>query len=135
MGDEYEDYRNDWDDDERNAAGGFRNKRRRVLTPWRPAPAPPPHVVYTQAPPPPPPPPAPRSVLGDISLGTTVQIVALGYAAVTPLPPKPAVTGEARTDATNLVAYQEALAQHAKRAQQISTIGMVAGVLLQGRRL
>ncbi len=134
MGDEYEDYRNDWDDDERNAAGGFRNKRRRVLTPWRPAPAPPPQVVYTQAPPPPPP-PAPRSVLGDISLGTTVQIVALGYAAVTPLPPKPAVTGEARTDATNLVAYQEALAQHAKRAQQISTIGMVAGVLLQGRRL
>ncbi|MCC6997108.1 MAG: hypothetical protein IT370_21015 [Deltaproteobacteria bacterium] len=138
MDDEFE-YRNEWDDEERNAPGMFptmyrpRPRKRAVgqttVAPWRPLP--PPQVVVAA----PPPPPAPRSLLGDISLGTLVQLGAMGYAALAPLPPKPAVMGDPRTDQQNLLTYQEALAQHAKRAQQISTLGLIGGALLQGRRL
>jgi len=141
--DEDNEYRNYYDEDERNAARNaiedVRNaKRRRVVqtTPWggtrvitQPAPVP----VIVQAPPPPPAPQ--KSFLGEIPLGTLVQLGAMGYTAMAELPPKPAIVGEPKTDNQNLVLYQEALAKHAKRVQQINTAGLVASVLLAGKRL
>lgn len=148
MDEENYEYRNNYyEEDERNGARNaiedFRNApRRRVVTttPWgtrvmtRPAPMPAPMPVIVQAPPPPPPPPQ-KSFLGEIPLGTLVQLGALGYTAIVELPAKPVITGDVKTDNQNLVLYQEALAKHAKRVQQINTAGLVASVLLAGKRL
>lgn len=39
-------------------------------------------------------------------------------------------TGEGRTDFANIIAYQTALAQHAKRDEQIRTAGALARLFL-----
>ena len=77
------------------------------------------------------------SGFGDI--GTLSAIIAQVFAAVMPLPaaPTPAAgvdsdpSQNASTNSSNLILYQEALAEHAKRDQQVLTIGSVLKELLK----
>jgi len=52
-------------------------------------------------------------------IDTGIQLLA----AIIPLPGAPTAQGEAITDVENLVTYQGALAQHAKRDEQLRTLG------------
>ena len=52
-------------------------------------------------------------------IDTAIQILA----AITPLPAAPVAQGDASTDVDNLVTYQGALATHAKRDEQLRTLG------------
>ena len=52
-------------------------------------------------------------------IDTGIQILA----AITPLPAAPVAQGEAGVDVENLVTYQGALATHAKRDEQLRTLG------------
>jgi len=57
---------------------------------------------------------------------TTGELIDTGIqllAAITPLPAAPVAQGEAATDVENLVTYQTALATHAKRDEQLRTLG------------
>ena len=57
---------------------------------------------------------------------TTGELIDTGIqllAAIQPLPVAPTAQGEAGTDVENLVTYQGALAQHAKRDEQLRTLG------------
>ena len=57
---------------------------------------------------------------------TTGELVDTGIqllAAIQPLPAAPVAQGEAGIDVENLVTYQGALAQHAKRDEQLRTLG------------
>lgn len=70
------------------------------------------------------------SVLGNL---TSAELVALGakvLAAIQPLPMAPVATGKVEDDAANLITYQGALALHAKRDEQLRTVGdLLAKVL------
>ena len=63
------------------------------------------------------------SLLGRISTGQMIDIVAQIFAALMPLPAAPASTSDANTDAGNLILYQTALAQYTKRDEQVRTLG------------
>jgi hypothetical protein len=52
-------------------------------------------------------------------IDTGIQLLA----AIQPLPAAPTAQGEAGTDVENLMTYQGALAQHAKRDEQLRTLG------------
>lgn len=52
-------------------------------------------------------------------IDTGIQILA----AITPLPAAPVTQGQVETDVENLVTYQKALATHAKRDEQLRTLG------------
>ena len=52
-------------------------------------------------------------------IDTAIQLLA----AVQPLPVAPTGQGDATTDVENLVVYQNALATHAKRDEQLRTLG------------
>ncbi len=57
---------------------------------------------------------------------TTGELIDTGIqllAAIQPLPAAPTAQGEAGTDVENLMTYQGALAQHAKRDEQLRTLG------------
>ncbi|HWO25867.1 MAG TPA: hypothetical protein VNO30_44335 [Kofleriaceae bacterium] len=57
---------------------------------------------------------------------TTGELIDSGIqliAAIVPLPAAPVSQGEAVTDVENLVTYQAALATHAKRDEQLRTLG------------
>lgn len=57
---------------------------------------------------------------------TTGELIDTGVqllAAITPLPAAPTAQGEAITDVENMMTYQGALAQHAKRDEQLRTLG------------
>jgi len=63
------------------------------------------------------PPPAP------LSKATTFGLACNMFAAMSPLPAAPEPTGDADIDAHNLRLYQSALAEHAKRSEQLRTFG------------
>jgi hypothetical protein len=57
---------------------------------------------------------------------TTGELIDTGiqiFAAIHPLPAAPVAQGEAGVDVENLVTYQSALATHAKRDEQLRTLG------------
>lgn len=57
---------------------------------------------------------------------TTGELIDTGIqllAAITSLPAAPTAQGEVSTDVENLMTYQGALAQHAKRDEQLRTLG------------
>lgn len=64
--------------------------------------------------------------LANLSTGEIIDTAAQGLAALTPLPQPPTATGDGQTDVENMIRYQRALAQHAKRDEQIRTIGSIA---------
>jgi hypothetical protein len=63
------------------------------------------------------------NLLGRISTGQIVDLVAQIFAALMPLPAAPTGTSDANTDVGNLILYQGALAQYAKRDEQVRTLG------------
>lgn len=71
-----------------------------------------------------------RSILGNLSTGELVEIAAQVLSAIQPLPGAPVATGVGTTDTSNLITYQTALAAHAKRVEQVRTLGSVLGKLL-----
>jgi hypothetical protein len=63
------------------------------------------------------------NLLGRISTGQIIDLVAQIFAALMPLPGAPTATADASTDVGNLILYQGALAQYAKRDEQVRTLG------------
>jgi len=67
-----------------------------------------------------------RRDTGGLSTGVLVQAGAQVLAAIQPLPSAPVATGELGADMENLMLYQKALAEHAKRDEQLRTVGSLA---------
>ena len=57
-------------------------------------------------------------------------MVAQVFAALQSLPAAPVATGDVETDVGNLILYQGALAQHAKRDEQVRTLGSLVAKLV-----
>ena len=78
--------------------------------------------------------PAPQStlggLLGNITAGTLVELVAQAIAALQSLPAAPVATKDVGTDVGNMILFQGALAQHAKRDEQLRTIGHLVAKLV-----
>jgi hypothetical protein len=75
-----------------------------------------PQVIYTQQ---------PASIAARFGM-TTGELIDTGIqllAAIQPLPAAPVAQGEPGVDVENLVTYQTALATHAKRDEQLRTLG------------
>lgn len=63
------------------------------------------------------------TLLGKLTTGQIVEMVAQMFAALQSLPAAPVATREVETDVANMVIYQSALASHAKRDEQVRTLG------------
>ncbi len=74
--------------------------------------------------------PAP-TYLGGFTIGQIVDIAAQAIAALAPLPAAPVATSDASTDVGNLILYQTAIAQHAKRDEQLRTLGSLVSKLVK----
>jgi len=69
-------------------------------------------------------------LFGSMPVGQILEMVAVAFAALAPLPSAPTATRETSTDVGNLILYQGALAQHAKRDEQIRTLGNLVAKLV-----
>ncbi len=85
----------------------------RVYTPQQMSP----QIIYAGSP------SVASSVLGRISGAQIVDLVTQIFAALMPLPAAPVGTTDTSTDVQNMITYQTALAQHAKRDEQVRTLG------------
>lgn len=78
--------------------------------------------------------PAQRSPIvhkyGALKWGLIADAGAKALAAIQPLPAAPSMGADATKNLQNMVDYQEALASHAKRSQQLTTLGSIAKVFL-----
>lgn len=63
------------------------------------------------------------SLLGRVTAGQVVDMVAQIFAALMPLPAAPVATSDVGTDVQNVITYQQAIAQYAKRDEQVRTLG------------
>ena len=63
------------------------------------------------------------NLFGRMTTGQVVDLVAQIFAALMPLPAAPTATSDAATDVGNLILYQGAIAQYAKRDEQVRTLG------------
>jgi hypothetical protein len=63
------------------------------------------------------------SVLGRLTTGQLIDVVAQIFVALMPLPTQPVATSDVSTDVGNSILYQAALATHAKRDEQVRTLG------------
>jgi hypothetical protein len=68
--------------------------------------------------------------LGKLTSGQVVEMVAQLFAALQPLPGAPVATKDASTDIGNSILYQSALASHAKRDEQLRTLGTLVARLV-----
>jgi hypothetical protein len=123
------------DDEERNARDhrtnpGRRPGGRRVIIPGRRvvrpgvrSDRPQAQVVVHQ--------PASSGGIAGLTTGELVELASQLFAAIQPLPGAPTAQGHVETDVENLVSYQTALATHAKRDEQLRTLGNLLGRLLK----
>ena len=74
---------------------------------------------------------APRRGFGGLNTGELIEMAAFILAAIQPLPGAPTGQGHTETDVENLVIYQTALATHAKRDEQLRTLGGLLARLLK----
>lgn len=74
---------------------------------------------------------AARRSLGGLAVGDIIEMATQILAAIQPLPAPPTGQGHAVTDVENLVIYQNALATHAKRDEQLRTLGGLLAKLLK----
>jgi len=72
-----------------------------------------------------------RPLLGGFATGELIEMATQVIAAIQPLPAAPTAQGETGIDVENLVTYQTALAAHAKRDEQLRTLGNLVGRLLR----
>jgi hypothetical protein len=70
------------------------------------------------------------SLLGKVTAGQLIDLVAQLFAALMPLPAAPVATADTSTDVGNLILYQGALAQYAKRDEQVRTLGNLVTKLM-----
>lgn len=81
-----------------------------------------------------PPQPLPQStaasILGKLTTGQIVEMIAQAFAAMQALPGAPVATRDTSTDVANLILFQNALAQHAKRDEQVRTLGSLVAKLV-----
>ena len=70
------------------------------------------------------------SILGRLTTGELIEMAAQIFGALQSLPQAPVATDSARTDVQNLITYQSALASHAKRDEQVRTLGSLVGKLV-----
>ena len=99
------------------------------VPPVRPAAAPvysQPQVIYTA----PPMQSTAATLLGKLTTGQIVEMVAQVFAALQSLPGAPLATRDVSTDVSNLILYQGALAGHAKRDEQVRTLGALVARLV-----
>ena len=75
--------------------------------------------------------PQQKKMLAGLTTGEIVELAAQILAAIQPLPGAPSGAGDVETDVENLVIYQTALATHAKRDEQLRTLGGLIGKLLK----
>ena len=107
-------------------AGGYRP----VYTPQPPVYSPQGPVFYAQQPimygePS----PTAGSLLGRLTIAQLIEIAAQAFAALQSLPPAPNPQQETSTNVQNMIVYQRALAEHAKRDEQIRTLGSLVSKL------
>ena len=74
---------------------------------------------------------ASRLGLGNLTTGEIIELAAQLLAAIQPLPGAPSGVGDVETDVENLVIYQTALATHAKRDEQLRTLGGLLAKILK----
>jgi hypothetical protein len=94
---------------------------------WAPAPWSPPAMAATE------PARAPNPLMdasGRLKLGLILDAAAQVLASMATLPAAPSATEDAKSNAANVIAYQQALAQHAKRDEQIRTVGALARLFM-----
>lgn len=70
-----------------------------------------------------------RPDTGSLSTGMMIEAGAQVLAAIQSLPLAPVATGKVEQDVANMVLYQAALAEHAKRDEQLRTLGSLASKL------
>jgi len=69
-------------------------------------------------------------LFGRLTTGQIVEMVAQVFAALQSLPGAPVATRDLETDVANLILYQSALASHAKRDEQVRTLGGLVAKLV-----
>ncbi len=72
----------------------------------------------------------PAHRIADLPTGEVLALAAQAFAALQSLPASPNPIGDTETDLANLIAYQSALATHAKRDEQLRTVGSLLAKLL-----
>ena len=72
----------------------------------------------------------PARRIADLPTGEVLALAAQAFAALQSLPAAPAPVGATGTDVANLITYQSALATHAKRDEQLRTVGALLAKLL-----
>ena len=97
----------------------FYGQPQRVYTPAQP------QIIYAT-----PPQTAAATLLGKVTAGQLIDLVAQIFAALMPLPAAPVTTADTSTDVGNLILYQGALAQYAKRDEQVRTLGNIVTKLV-----
>ena len=70
------------------------------------------------------------ALFGRLSTGQLIEMIAQVYAAVQSLPGAPVATRDIDTDVANLILYQGAIASHAKRDEQVRTLGSLVSKLV-----
>lgn len=70
------------------------------------------------------------SGLNGVNIGSLVDLIGQGFAAIRSLPTPPTASGDSGTDVANLTLYQQALAEHGKTDEQIRTAVHIIGKLL-----
>ena len=73
---------------------------------------------------------SPLTRFADLSTGEVLALAAQAFAALQPLPAAPVVLGKVDDDLSNLITYQAALAVHAKRDEQLRTVGALIAKFL-----
>jgi hypothetical protein len=74
--------------------------------------------------------PVKDGLFANVSTGQLVELATMVLAAIMPLPGAPIAQGVPVTDINNQLAYTSALALHAKRDEQLRTIGALVGKLV-----
>lgn len=70
------------------------------------------------------------TLFGKLTAGQAIEIVTQLFAALQPLPAAPVPTRNSDTDSGNLILFQDALAKHAKRDEQVRMVGSLVARLM-----
>lgn len=73
--------------------------------------------------------PTAGALLGRLTIAQIIELAAQAFAALQSLPPAPNPQQDTETNTANMILYQRALAEHAKRDEQIRTLGSLVAKL------